>query len=96
MEKFNKEVNQMIEEYGYEAAYEYCKGKFNHYSYKNDDKNAGKYHKYIEIFRKLGMKEYKVKWDGGWTSTYYSMVTYKAGCFIGNGDTFGKVIEAIA
>ena len=98
---FNKEVQSIIDVGGYEKGYEYCKCKYNHYIWKNNITKAKTYANQIEMFKRIGMKEYKVHWklDGAeWESNYYSLVSYKKGCLISvlNVDGYGEVVSIIS
>ena len=98
---FNKEVQSIIDVGGYEMGYEYCKCKYNHYIRKNDTVKSKTYANQIEMFKRIGMKEYKVHWksDGAeWESNYYSLVSYKKGCLISvlNVDGYGEVVSIIS
>ena len=80
---FIAEVRRMINDYGYESAYEYCKCKYNNCVYNGKTEKAEIYKNQIEKFRELGMKKYRIRYENGTPSTHYSMISYKPGDIIG-------------
>ena len=94
--RFLAEVRGLIEDCGYSNAYEYCKCKYNNCVYNGKTKETEKYKNQIDLFRAIGMKEYRIQYENGTPSTHYSLISHNPGdIVISPSGIVMKIIERI-